>query len=426
MKYILLGDYDHQGVYTDPLIRSGSLSGPVLDTLVADSQRFLPERVRVTDYEWLKDNIIVITADEGAEATMTFIDEGAGYKNTIIVAVIPPSYGGEIDRETIDQVAQLYIMWPNLSKPHVVAGETLNIPKFITDPSRMVHVSGDLYRMVGPLSASERVLEVGTRVIFGLIPNGWKSTSIDLFNTPFFSQNNLNVETFKNKFVIDRINAHTVLIQSSLPGYSILGFEDLRRDRKGCDNDFNDAVFVFNVSSSAIDWENSITSVRGVSFVEDDNEPPTQPDKFDVGYKKVLYKYTPPGASSPVDVECIARLLIPKDGTKCRNGSDLPSPKPPSGKSTVVICTDEQENSKTRTDYLFCHSIKVLKIPPGVTGLRIGQKITGSAHSFRDSSFLWSNNTWMHEPALNKTDKHLCSVPGLHYFSDRESAVNFK
>lgn len=421
MKYILLGNYDDNGQYTTPgVVSTNVISTSDLLTLQNDANSLLPERHMVTDKEWLKDNVFNCIED-GVTGHVSFIAEGAGYKNTIIFCVFPPSYKGPITREALENEAQTFIAFPNLSTPHVVLGQTIDFCNFISDESRYTHISGDLYKMNSAFTTSEKSITKGTRIILGLIPNAWKGDHIQFTSTPFFSKNSLNVETFKMKYVVNMLNSHTVVLQTSLPNYSIIGFEDIRRDVKGCDNDFNDAVLCLSFTpNDGIDYDGAITHVKGLSAnveIEDVNEP----DDCDIGYKKVNYVHTENGIQ--YNVEAIAKLMIPRKGAKKRDGSNLPSP-PSLGYSRVITCIDPRENEKSRTDYAYCKNIKIYKIPPGVSDLYINQQV-GSAKSLFNSSFTWTEKTWIKDDNANMTERNICSVPGLHFFYELENAEGF-
>lgn len=141
---------------------------------------------------------------EEAEVFITFIHEGAGYKNSFGYFTFdrnnPPQTKEEI-RETI--------VFPNLSYPHLTNGHRVSIGTFPAD----------------------------TSIGFFIAANGfWYWTGVKDFTIPYYySLSHLNPEHN------EALKQHMVLLYDEETSEAVLGFEDL--PRTWGDNDFNDALF---------------------------------------------------------------------------------------------------------------------------------------------------------------------------------------
>jgi LruC domain-containing protein len=151
---------------------------------------------------------------DSAEVWVTFIHEGAGYKN---------SMG--------------YFSYPTGSLP----ASSDSLDKTIIFPNASYRGSG------GYLSTGDRVLlgtfSQGQTLGFYVIANGWTNSGGGRVNDSkptYYSISDFNPEATEEK------RKHLVLLHSPTYNHLILGFEDL--NRHGGDNDFNDVVFVVEVS----------------------------------------------------------------------------------------------------------------------------------------------------------------------------------
>ena len=140
---------------------------------------------------------------------MTFVSEGAGYKNVLGFY----TYDLTNPLTTAPTAEQITIVFPNISAQgsggSLVAGNKVKIGTF----------------------------PAGTGVGWVLLANGWNNTQVTnglwrLFSCPSF-----------NPEADPTLRNHNVLLNDPDNQRIILGFEDIRRDNSGCDNDFNDAVF---------------------------------------------------------------------------------------------------------------------------------------------------------------------------------------
>ncbi|EPW6430767.1 LruC domain-containing protein [Vibrio parahaemolyticus] len=166
---------------------------------------------------------------EFATAKVTFLNEGAGYRNTLGYFVFdtnnPPT--------NKDEIAAHVIIFPNTSKApdgEMEEGDTIDLNVQLT---------------------------AGQTLAFFIIPNGWgwsgsynNIASLGSWGTPFYSYSNLNPEsTSENR-------SHNVAFIDTQNEFLVLGFEDIYRPDG--DNDFNDLLFTVEVSPfTAIDGVNT-------------------------------------------------------------------------------------------------------------------------------------------------------------------------
>jgi hypothetical protein len=191
---------------------------------------------------------IKIAAGKHLEVWVTFFSEGAGYENavgffTYDLSVLPPSKKSVGNDLTTEQ-----IIFPRASTPAPLLAAT--------GQGTTVYL--------GKFDGGAKGLGIG----FFVAANGWTwSTGRTLENNQkyagvkenqdkgwiFYSLKDLNPETS-----IGNLNQHTILVNDSVVTGSdqreyqrlVFGFEDVRRDLGGSDNDFNDVLMVLHVSST--------------------------------------------------------------------------------------------------------------------------------------------------------------------------------
>ena len=173
-------------------------------------------------------NEAFITDDDGgtihlteqAEVFVTFIHEGAGYRNSFGFF----TFDRENPPQSPSQVQEI-IVFPNLSYPHMANGHRLSLGEF----------------------------PAGTSIGFFIAANGyWWATGVKPFATNYYySLKHLNPESDES------LKQHTVLLYDEEVSEVIIGFEDL--PRTWGDNDFNDAIFsVKSTPSQAIEGANLV------------------------------------------------------------------------------------------------------------------------------------------------------------------------
>lgn len=211
----------------------------VSQSLLANIASALPESVQLpSNSPMLSDAAVrVIRVRELADVYVTFVSEGAGYRNVLFYYTYnennPPASKSAIDKYTV--------IFPNTS----------------------LNGSG------GGLASGNKVFlgrfPAGTVIGYGVAADGWKGGSqgfngVTEGNWLVFADKNLNPESNVN------LRQHMVLLNDVANHRFIMGFEDIRRDDQGCDHDFNDVLFY--------------TTSNPVTAINDDNVTPL-PQKED-------------------------------------------------------------------------------------------------------------------------------------------------
>ncbi len=170
---------------------------------------------------------------EECEVWVTFISEGASFKNTLGFYTYqngnPPANINAIK-------STMTIIYPNSS----LLGSSGGL------------ISGNKVK-IGTFPAN-------TVIGWFLVANGFNNGNIGNGQWLLFSNENLNPE------VDVTLRKHNVLLQDPVTGKLILGFEDVKRESSSCDNDFNDVLF--NVFSNPIE----AISVVDIPVLENPNQ----------------------------------------------------------------------------------------------------------------------------------------------------------
>ncbi|WP_405567323.1 DUF4114 domain-containing protein [Polaribacter sp. Asnod6-C07] len=230
--YSYLGEYSNIGVPLYLESERDVVSNETLEMI----NKSLPENYPVPDY-----NPQYITAgydtdiklNEKADVWVTFVSEGAGFKNTL------GFYTYDLDSPLTESPAlqDITIIFPNASALH--SGGGLQV--------------GDKVKIGN--------FEAGTGIGWVLIANGWSQTTeaVGWGNWRLYSNPDFNPENN------EELRNHNVLLADPDNERVILGFEDLRRDY-GSDDDFNDAIFYVTASPYTAIITDNLTEVT-----EDDN-----------------------------------------------------------------------------------------------------------------------------------------------------------
>lgn len=193
-----------------------------------------------------------ITLVEDGEVYITFIHEGAGYKNSFgyftYDAANPPASIHDV-RETI--------VFPNLSYPHLTNGHRVSIGSFTA----------------------------GTSIGFFIAANGfWYDTGVKPTASPFYySLTHLNPDP-------EGLKQHNVLLYDDLVEEVIIGFEDL--PRSWGDNDFNDAVFSVKATPGTAIEKTSLTVIPQANDSDGDGVIDEE-DEFPNNYTRAFSAYYP-------------------------------------------------------------------------------------------------------------------------------------
>ena len=284
-SFIFLSEYSDTGLPDKiNLDENGSdisriISNDVLDEIALN----LPNGETVLNLhpDWIRNSDISTT--DACTMTTTFVTEGAGYKNGLGYYVYdignPPERFSNIDT--------VYVIFPNASLPgkggNLSPGNTM---KLIYESLETEVKSGVTYSKV-----SNYTFPAGKGIGFVCFANGWRNSGTSSaflnVNRRMFSTNPvLNPERkFKKKH-------HCVnFTPVSEPETIIFGFEDIRRDKAHCDNDFNDLIFCVNptpFSSTCTSTVNSETCMTHSGFIlcEDISNAHS-----DVDYNDLTMKY---------------------------------------------------------------------------------------------------------------------------------------
>ncbi|WP_010181053.1 DUF6923 family protein [Aquimarina agarilytica] len=234
-RYNYLGEFSADGtpLYLD---ENDVISQATID-MVANA---LPESYPVPDFNphYISSGYDTdVVVQEQADIWVTFISEGAGYKNTLGFY----TYDSNNPITTIPNPEDITIIFPNVSAVDsggsLVAGNKVNIGSFPPN----------------------------TGIGWVLLANAWSEGCVGAGNWALFSNPNFNPESDP------RLQYHNVLLSDPDNERIILGFEDIRRDYASCDQDFNDALFYItaspysamkNVNYATIESATNVTSAN--------------------------------------------------------------------------------------------------------------------------------------------------------------------
>lgn len=234
-NYNFLGPYTSNGT---PLyfVANDVITSETL-TLVQNS---LPENYPVPTYnpQYISSGYGTdIIIDSLADVWVTFISEGAGYKNVLGFY----TYDLNNPPTTAPTASQITIVFPNVSAAgsggSLVAGNKVKIGTF----------------------------QAGTGIGWVLLANAWNGSTVTnglwrLFSNPAF-----------NPEADPALRQHNVLLNDPTNQRVILGFEDIRRDYANCDQDFNDAVFYVSSNPYEAIRSNNLADISSASRVSSGN-----------------------------------------------------------------------------------------------------------------------------------------------------------
>ncbi len=206
--YTYMGTYNSQGK-PDYLEATNATIGA---SFLANINASLPEGQPVPTYhpDYLSNDVETnINVTNTSDIYFTFVTEGAGYKNSIAYYTYPTG----TPPQTASAIDSLHIILPNASLNGsgglLLSGNTVKLGRFTA----------------------------GTSIGFALIANGWNGSAVGNGNWIVYSNDRLNPQTSAS------IKRQSVLLYDNPQKLFLVGFEDIRRDNGGCDNDFNDCLF---------------------------------------------------------------------------------------------------------------------------------------------------------------------------------------
>jgi LruC domain-containing protein len=234
------GNWNNLGVPTNLLSNSSKVTADMLQTINATLPENSPLPTNTKHSTYLSNTATSnLVLQQDAEIYLTFVHEGAGYKNSVgyylYDAANPPSSVNDIK-------SRMILAYPNNSYLNSGGGlQSGNRVKLrYLDP-----VTG-LYSDTFP---------AGTGVGWFLAANGWRDSATGVLERAYeqtsFSDPVLNYQTYNSQGMTVAQSAQTVLLLDENHQTLLLGFEDILRHHGG-DQDFNDAVLLVETNLAAV------------------------------------------------------------------------------------------------------------------------------------------------------------------------------
>jgi len=230
-----LSTFDKQGVPNNLQPVNEYIPQDLLD-LVNNS---LPERRPVPQYnpEYIAEKINSDTRfQETADVWITFVHEGAGWRNAI------GYYTYDLDNPppTAEEIKNHYIIFPNVS----LTGSGGNLA-----PGNKVYL--------GRFPAN-------TGIGWFLVPDGWNGETVLEKSQIKYSNKKLNI------FTKPDFSAHVATLKDDVREIVLLGIEDT--SRPGGDNDFNDAVFFISANPYRAVITDQVASAKSATGTDTDGD----------------------------------------------------------------------------------------------------------------------------------------------------------
>tara|TARA_R110000744_G_scaffold116386_1_gene217670 strand:- start:14789 stop:16744 length:1956 start_codon:yes stop_codon:yes gene_type:complete len=216
-----------------------AFSDVIEQNLLDDINASLPENVNggvpVSNPDFLagKETNLVITKE--ADIWVTFVSEGAGYRNVLGYYTYPIGQ----EPSSVSEIEPHYIIFPNVSMLYSGGGLI---------PGDRVHLGN---------------FPANTVVSWFLASNGWNGSNVNDGNGVYYSNPNFNPESTSEK------RNHMVLLQDEGRKLTLLGFEDLFRDGPS-DDDFNDAVFYAKSNPADAIQTGNLASIKTATDADGD------------------------------------------------------------------------------------------------------------------------------------------------------------
>lgn len=226
--------------------------------LVDDINASLPETRPVPSFnpEYLNGVDMVTSLDDLADVWVTFVHEGAGWKNGLGYFAYPRGQ----KPSSFEEVDSLFIIFPNVS------------------------FSGS----GGGLQTGDKVylgrFPANTSIGWFLVPNGFNTGTGNLSITSQIKSSIHNHNTFTSS----AYNQHAIILNDEVRELLLLGFEDTTRPAG--DNDFNDAIFFVSANPyEAINVEEILpikeaTDSDGDGLFDHEENYPNDPERANEAY----------------------------------------------------------------------------------------------------------------------------------------------
>ncbi len=242
-SYSYLGSYDSNGVpdYLE------DVNDVIDDEFLEDVNNTLPEQIQLPighPQYFDVNNRYDLSLIEQCNVYVTFVHEGAGYKNTLGFYV----YDTNNPPTSVDDIDEVTIIFPNISYLNYGGGL----------------VSGNKVK-IGQFAANKSIGWV-------LFANAWQGGQVTDSYYKFFSNPDFNPENTAS------LKQHTVLLNDLGRNLILLGIEDLKREGGWCDHDFNDAMFYITADPvQAVDLSN----LPSIDYIGTDTDSDGVKDEFD-------------------------------------------------------------------------------------------------------------------------------------------------
>ncbi|MCG8701590.1 MAG: LruC domain-containing protein, partial [Bacteroidales bacterium] len=217
--YNVLGNWNSYGIpdYLEPA--NDIISSAFLDDVNAS----LPERTPLPEShpQYLANTTdATINIVDNCEIWVTLVHEGAGWHNTLGYYTYPT----ENPPNSIEELSDRTIIFPDvtINSNTLSSGNKVQLQYFDANNNEFT-----------------TVFPTGTSVGWFLIAQGWNSSQQTIGNGIYTHYSNVNINNEEDP----SLQKHNVLLYDEARELLLLGFEDIRRDQLGCDQDFNDAIF---------------------------------------------------------------------------------------------------------------------------------------------------------------------------------------
>lgn len=236
-NFSFLGSYDELGVpdYLEP--QNDNISNESMQMIM----NALPEGYPVPDYNphYITSGYDTnIELEKDATVWVTFVKEGAGYKN--VLGFYTYDVNDENRRKPWE--SEITIIFPNASEGGYGGGLRKGNKVKIGD------------------------FKAGTGIGWVLLANAWNGSQVTWGLWQVHSDPEFNPEANED------LRHHTVLLSDPENERIYLGFEDIRRDYNSCDQDFNDAIFYVTANPyDAIKTQN-LVDVKSATDVSSANK----------------------------------------------------------------------------------------------------------------------------------------------------------
>lgn len=279
-EFVYLSSYSNRGVPDRINLDENNLNikQTISSSLINEVDTNLPGGITVVNNhpEWIRKSDLETT--DACEITISFITEGAGYKNALAYYV----YDKDSPPNRFSDISKIFVVFPNASKigggGKLSPGDTM---KLVYEDLSTETLEGKKF-----LLTANYIFPANKGIGFVCLANQWKRDGTSeahlVTNHRMYSSDPaLNPENN------DDMKHHCVNYQSSVDNNKIIfGFEDLRRDHYS-DDDFNDLVFIVNptpISSINVSSFNSMSTqtYKGHILCEDIEEASSDFDYNDL------------------------------------------------------------------------------------------------------------------------------------------------